>query len=211
MKKIMLLGDSIRKGYDTYVKMALEGQAEVVFPADNCRFTTYMIRNIHEWKGQLGCDNGVDLVHFNVGLWDCLHMPDGEALVPIDQYRVNLERIVRMLRTNFPNAKIIFATSTPVIERLFGICKRYNNEIEEYNAVAKEIMAANGIAVNDLYALLIDKPESYHSDLTHFYTKVATKEITEQVLSYIDAAIGTTAKKLDYDALFGETANAIGI
>ena len=211
MKKILLLGDSIRMGYDSYVKLALEGEAEVCYPSDNCRFTTFMIRNIHEWKGQLGCDNGVDLVHFNVGLWDCLHMPDGEALVSIDQYRVNLERIIRMLKSDFPSAKIIFATSTPVIERLFGICKRYNNEIEEYNAVARELMAANGIEVNDLYALLKDKPESYHSDLTHFYTKIATKEITEQVLSYIDAALGTTAKKLDYDALFGETDNAIGI
>ena len=32
MKKIVLIGDSIRMGYDKYVKMALEGVAEVYYP-----------------------------------------------------------------------------------------------------------------------------------------------------------------------------------
>ena len=39
MKKIILLGDSIRMGYDKYTKMALEGVAEVFSPEENCRFT----------------------------------------------------------------------------------------------------------------------------------------------------------------------------
>ena len=39
MKKILLLGDSIRIGYGKYVSMAFEGQAQVYAPTDNCRFS----------------------------------------------------------------------------------------------------------------------------------------------------------------------------
>jgi len=35
MKKIVLIGDSIRLGYETYVKEALAGVAEVFSPKEN--------------------------------------------------------------------------------------------------------------------------------------------------------------------------------
>lgn len=38
MKKILILGDSIRQGYDKYVKMSFQDVAEVYYPGDNCRF-----------------------------------------------------------------------------------------------------------------------------------------------------------------------------
>ena len=43
MKKILLIGDSIRQGYDYYIKMAFEKSAEVYYPGDNCRFTGYIV------------------------------------------------------------------------------------------------------------------------------------------------------------------------
>ncbi len=42
MKKLILLGDSIRMGYAAYVKEKLAGAAEVLFPEENCRFAQYM-------------------------------------------------------------------------------------------------------------------------------------------------------------------------
>ena len=47
--KIVLIGDSIREGYDRYVKQAFDGVAMVCYPPENCRFTTYIIRNLIEW------------------------------------------------------------------------------------------------------------------------------------------------------------------
>lgn len=38
MKNILLLGDSIRIGYDKSVRKSLESIANVYFPEDNCRF-----------------------------------------------------------------------------------------------------------------------------------------------------------------------------
>ena len=44
MKKVLLLGDSIRMGYDDYVKELLEGECEVIYdPDDNGRFAAYTL------------------------------------------------------------------------------------------------------------------------------------------------------------------------
>ena len=44
MKKVLLLGDSIRMGYDDYVKEELDGKCEVVYDAeDNGRFAAYTL------------------------------------------------------------------------------------------------------------------------------------------------------------------------
>ena len=50
MKKIVLLGDSIRLGYEAYVREALSGVAEIYAPTENCRFAQYFFRYAHEWK-----------------------------------------------------------------------------------------------------------------------------------------------------------------
>ena len=43
MKKVMLLGDSIRLGYRAKVAKLLEGQAMVAGPEENCRFSAYTL------------------------------------------------------------------------------------------------------------------------------------------------------------------------
>lgn len=53
MKKVLLLGDSIRQGYQGYVKDKLDGIAEIYFPSENCKFTTNMVRYIYEWAADL--------------------------------------------------------------------------------------------------------------------------------------------------------------
>ncbi len=211
MKKILLIGDSIRQGYDVYTRMAFEGKAQVFFPSDNCRFTTYIIRNLLDWKKQLECGDDVDLVHWNAGLWDDLVMIDGQPVVDIDTYRRNVDRICGLIRQLFPQAKIIFATSTPVQEELFPECKRYNRDTERYNAVASEVVRQHGGTINDLYTLMVGHPVSYHSDLTHYYTKDGTRVITNQVVACIEQVLGIQATPLDYDALFAGKEDAVGM
>ena len=76
MKKVFLIGDSIRMGYDKYVAEQLAGEAEVAYSADNAQFTEYTLRHLGDWKEQLKLDS-VDVVHWNVGLWDTLHLHAG--------------------------------------------------------------------------------------------------------------------------------------
>ena len=51
----------------------------------------------------------------------------------------------------------------------------------------------------------------YHSDQTHFYTKEGTKVITNQVVACIEKVLNIKAKPLDYDLLFKEKTDVIGM
>lgn len=48
MKKVLLLGDSIRMGYDDYVKEELDGKCEVVYDAEDQR----PLRCVHAVAGE---------------------------------------------------------------------------------------------------------------------------------------------------------------
>lgn len=211
MNKVFLIGDSIRMGYDKYVKMAFEDVAEVIYPNENCRFASYVLRYLNMWKQSMEFGDDIDLVHWNAGLWDCLRMIDGKPHTDIKVYGDYIERICECMPHYFPNAKFIFATSTPVQEHLFGDLKRYNKDVEEYNRVACETVAKYGHSVNDLYPLVADMPVEYYSDLTHLYTKNGTKLLTDAVVSSVEDVLSIKAKKLDYDELFAEKKEIVGI
>lgn len=217
MKKIVLIGDSIRQGYDKYVKMAFEGVAEVYYPNGNCRFTAHILRHISDWKEEMNCGNDVDLVHWNAGVWDNLILMDGRNHTEIDVYKANVERICQFIKILFPNARIIFATSTPVDEALFKEkfearkIMRLNSDTEIYNQAAIEIVRKYGGNINDLYGLLKDRQSEYHSDQTHFYTKEGTRVITNQVIEKIEKALNIKATPLDYDLIFDKKEDAIGM
>ena len=203
-KKILLLGDSIRVGYDKYVRMAFEDAAEVFYPETNCMHTANIIRSLYDWKEGRNWADDMDLVHWNAGLWDDLIMIDGKPLIKIDVYRENIGRISDMISMLFPEAKVIFATSTPVREELFTTYKMYNRNTEEYNRTACEAVIAHGGSINDLYSLLRDVPPEFHSDRTHFSTKAATELITNHTVGIIEKALDIEAKMPDFDALFNE-------
>ena len=197
MKKILLIGDSIRNGYDLYVRESMEGLAQVHFPSENCRFASYILRYFHLW-----CERektfDFDAVHWNTGLWDTLRIYGDGCLTPLDEYERELERIVLRIKRVCPKAVQIFATSTPVLESGYieGYEMRYNADVEAYNAVAVRVMEKHGVTVNDLYALMKDTPESYHSDQTHFYTAEATRLMGDQVNSVLCEAVGIDQSSL---------------
>ncbi len=145
MKKVLLLGDSIRIGYQDYVKSHID--ADVYFPEENGRFAKYTLWGVHVWIRELGIP---DIVHWNNGLWDVHHeAPRVEALTPLDEYIQTLGRIINELKRM--GSAIIFATTTPVAP---DAADRSNAEIDRYNAAAAELMAFHGIEVNDLNALV---------------------------------------------------------
>ena len=197
MKNILLIGDSIRRGYDSAVKKTLEGIAEVYFPEDNCRFASYLLRYIGDY-GALIKNGTPDIIHWNAGLWDCLRQYGEDTHTPIEVYAYYIERICLRMKKLYPNATIIFATSTSVIsEKMAEGFKRYNKEIEEYNSAAVEIVKKYGFLIDDLYTVSTKLPESAHSDAVHYYTPEGTEAIANQVL-YSLAPHLDTDKELIY-------------
>ena len=189
MKNVLLIGDSIRAGYDKSVRKSLEGLANVVFPAENCRFAAYLLRYLHEYKKNLNLET-LDVLHWNAGLWDCLRLFEEDPHTPLDVYAYYIERLCVRIKKLFPEAHVIFATSTAVIsEKMSTEFKRYNEEIEAYNAAAVEIVKKYGFEVNDLYATSAALPQEVHSDAVHYYTPAGTEVFTKQVLAHLAPAL----------------------
>lgn len=209
MKNLLLIGDSIRMGYDKAVEKTLEGKANVYYPVENCRFAAYVLRYLHEYKTLLKGEM-VDVIHWNAGLWDCLRLFEEEPHTPIEVYAYYIDRICVRIKKVFPEAKVIFATSTSVLsEKMDKNFKRYNEEIEAYNQAAVEVVKKHGFAINDLYAVSTSLPEDAHSDPVHYYTAAGTKAFADQVLSYIVPALGISEKITYKEALY--TDKPIGI
>ena len=192
MKKILLIGDSIRLGYDKYVKDALDGVAEVYYPNDSARFSQYTLRYLTDWKTENGWEADIDLVHWNTGLWDVLEMFGESPISNPVQYGETIGKIQRQIKILFPNAVQVFATNTSVIEEKYGPTrKRRNSVIEQYNKIAIEALSGTGCHINDLYTLTKFAPvEIRNGDPTHFYTSEGTKLIGNRVLSYICRELG---------------------
>ena len=205
MKKIILIGDSIRMGYDKYVKEAFSETAEVYYPADNCRFATYIIRFVHEWKKKGEWPEDTDLVHWNAGLWDVPEIMGDEPVTPIEHYAVQIARIDRRLRELFPKAKIVFATSTAVEEEKFGpVFKRRNATIEAFNAAAIKALEGTDTVIDDLYAVTASAPEGCHSDMTHYSTPAGIEHVGGAVIGLISRELGIEPKAVDMDTFYPE-------
>ena len=194
MDKVFLIGDSIRAGYDRYVRGRLSGRAEVYYSSDNCRMSSNLLRFAKE-QIEKECElDSVTLIHFNVGLWDVLRLDGDVPQTPLPFYEDNLRRLVRRLRKACPNAKLIFATNTPVLEDLYanpGKFFRYNAEIGQYNAAAIRVMAEMGVEVDDLHAVAAALPRQAHGgDPTHYYTPEGTKALGDAVTECILRALG---------------------
>ena len=197
MKKILLIGDSIRMGYCEYVKEALEKSATVYYPPENCKFAVNVLRFMREWKNSKRCSwpTDMDMVIFNAGLWDVLRVQDGEMLSTYDYYVYTMERLGKIIKELFPVAKVVFATSTKIVEEASH--KRYNKDIEEFNAGAIKALTPHGIDVLDLYGVTKDiAPDSEcRSDETHFNTDPGRALVGGAVLDYITATLGIEAKR----------------
>lgn len=202
MKNVLLIGDSIRIGYGRAVKSTLEGKANVYYPDDNCRFASYVLRYIEEYKWIVP-EGKVDVLHWNTGLWDCLRLYEEDPHTPLDFYAYYIERICKRIKNHYPDTTVIFATSTSVqSERMLKDFKRYNEEIEAYNETAVAIVKKYGFAVNDLYALSASLPDEAHSDPVHYNTPAATRAFTDQIVASIAPALGITEAIPYKEALF---------
>ena len=149
MKKITLLGDSIRQiGYGTKVPEMLGEGYEVFQPEDNCRFVKYTLRLIFDLKMII---EGSDVIHWNNGLWDIPTglYDDGEPFTSEEEYVVNMIRVAKELKKL--GKRVIFATTTPVhYEHPYN----KNDVIKRYNDLIVPKLQELGVEINDLNALV---------------------------------------------------------
>lgn len=165
MPKVLLLGDSITtspgyastgsSGYAPIVAEQVRAEGiEVVWFAPTKGWNTRRVLEAIE-EGAFSCD--ADVIQFNAGLHDIAtrDLATGCA-VPLNEYAENLKAIVAAFRARTP-ATLIWAPVTPVIDAKHQSVKgfiRREVDVLAYNAAAAVVMAASGIPVHDLYAVL---------------------------------------------------------
>ena len=136
-------------------------------------------------------------MHWNAGLWDVIRILGDEPLTPLCAYENFIGRIDKRLRTIFPNAKIVFATSTAIYEAGYtGTFKRLNKDIEQYNQAALSVLAKTDTHIDDLYEITKDIDDSCRSDMTHFNTENGAKTVGGAVVRYLCSILGIEESEL---------------
>ncbi len=180
MKKIALLGDSIRLiGYGTKVPELLKDEYEVYQPNDNCRYAKYTLRALYDWDPDI---KGAEIIHWNNGLWDVSDLYGNGRLTPVDEYVRDMIRIYEVLSSRYTK-KIIFATSTPIKP---PYPYQDNSIIEAYNAAIVPELQKRGVVINDMYSLISENIEEYIRDddrihLTEKGIEVAAERVADMI------------------------------
>ena len=180
MKTLILLGDSIRMGYQPEVMKLLEGKFEVLGPKENGRWSGYTLNSLRFWMPEWP---KADVIHLNVGLWDTGDdYGFGRSFTRLPDYKENLELILRVLREHYPEAKLILATTTPTLDRDQQV-------IRDYNAVLRAVAEEQGIVLDDLYSLFAGREEEYVCPDKLHLTREGFVLAARQVASYAEKVI----------------------
>lgn len=153
MKKITLIGDSIRMAYQPTVVKKLEGRCEVWGPVENGGTSRNVVSHLDEWC----IVRAADVIHVNCGLHDLKRMGDmTQNTVPLSEYAENIRRILERL-TRETRARIVWAATTPVIDEWHLRVKKFARRQEEvlaYNAAAASAAVSLGVETHDLHAVI---------------------------------------------------------
>ena len=181
LPKVLMVGDSIARGYFNDVEKHLSGEAHCA------RFATSMFMSNPDYLATLKIILGrhrFSVIHVNNGL----HGWEGYSE---EQYRQALPKLMETLRKYGQGAVIVWATATPRRDQQNQTqLSSDNGRVLERNRIAVEYMKQHGIAVDDLYSLVADHPEYYSLplDTTHFNYRGRALE-GEQVSKYILQAL----------------------
>jgi lysophospholipase L1-like esterase len=152
MKKVVLIGDSIRMGYQPFVVGELKDLVEVWGPAENGGPSRRIVEHLDDWVVR----SGADVIHLNCGLHDLRREFGADTACPLADYRRNVETILRAALER-SRAAVIWATTTPVNQAWHHARKgfdRFEADVDAFNCAALAVAQSLGVEVNDLNALV---------------------------------------------------------
>lgn len=186
MKKMFLLGDSISGHYGPFLAEFLEDMYEISSkPRENADAnqkyyggnggdSSMALEYIREREAGGALD--FDLFVLNCGLHDIKRkVPEEHYQVSIDRYEENLKEIFKILLSH--GIKVLFVNTTPVDEvkhctEIPAGIKRYNGDVDAYNAVAQRIANDYRIMVVDLHSFTGNIKGDKYCDYAHFNIEV---------------------------------------
>ena len=181
--RVLLIGDSISIGYTPAVREALAGRADVQRVSGNASSSGYGLENLDRWLG----DGRWAVIHFNFGIHDAKLPPEGIRHAPVEVYAANLRRIVARLKLT--GARLIWATSTPIPLGGNLSAKRRFGDINAYNAAARQVMREEGVAINDLNAVITPRAGELWKPRDLHFTPEGYTLLAENVARAIRSAL----------------------
>lgn len=189
MKQPILIGDSIRIGYQADVIRQLAELADVRAPTQNGGNSANILQHLDEWI----IARSPDVLHINCGLHDLKKdFNTDERAIPVNQYESNLRALLGRILAE-TNCTVIWATITPVNEIWHHKRKGFDRleaDVAAYNAVARNVADDLDIPINDLFGVISDTGrDSYLTpDGVHFTREgcaLLGKAVAEFVKPYL--------------------------
>lgn len=177
LPNVLLVGDSITRGYYPAVASDLKDVANVyLFASSTCSGDPREPDELRGYFRMMGIHFAV--IHFNNGM-------HGWGYTDQD-YAAGLPAMITAMRGAEPDAKLIWASTTPVLHD--ATSGATNARIEVRNRLAAETMSRDSIPTDDQHALML-KHQDLHDGDVHF-TKEGSALQAEQVAAMVRAALG---------------------
>lgn len=178
-KRVLIIGDSISCGYREFVNEIFGSEAY----ADGFGTSKALDNGAYEKALEYMASQYSDYaaVQFNNGLhgW---HLSD-------EEYKLYYLKLVQLIKQLFPKARLIIALTTPARNREDPEEMSPRTErILARNRAAKEVALYMGAKLNDLYSVLIDRPDVYRDDGVHLKEqgyRLLADSCVERFKSYI--------------------------
>jgi lysophospholipase L1-like esterase len=187
MVTVVLIGDSIRQGYQDVVAQELATEAQVWGPKENGGTSANVLAHLDDWVIQ----RKPEIVHLNCGLHDLrTDRVSKEKAVALAEYAENIGRIFGRIQRE-TDAALIWASTTPVNEKWHTREKpfdRHEADVAAYNRAAREVAERMAVPVNDLFEVVMraGRDRLLSPDGVHF-----TKEGSALLGKEVAAAIRT--------------------
>ncbi|MCG9792338.1 SGNH/GDSL hydrolase family protein [Flavobacterium algicola] len=204
LPNVFLYGDSISIGYTEYVRASLKGKANVMRLHVNGGSSHDLFLKMEAFRKAMfqpdlkgGWNFEWDVIHFNVGLHDLKYVANkvdldkvnGKLVSTLAVYENKLRENIKYLKTTYPNAKLIFATTTVVPD---GEPGRFKDGELKYNEVALKVLKEYPeIRVNNLHDLSIPIIKKYQDKLgsVHYLPegyRLLGIEVAKQIAKVLD-------------------------
>ena len=175
LPRVLLVGDSITRGYYDAVDKALEGRAYCA------RYCTSKFIGHADFLAELTIlldAYAPDIIHMNSGLhgWGYTE----------EQYAAAFAPLFDVLAKHAPKAKIVWASSTPMRNaQTLTEFDPMTDRVRARNRIAREAMQGHGIPIDDLFTLVETHSDYYAKDGVHFNDAgraTLAKQVTDAIL-----------------------------
>ncbi len=184
LPRVLLVGDSITRGYFDAVEKRLAGKAYGArLATSKCVADPTFLDEVQLLLKQYR----FAVIHFNNGLHGFGYTEE--------QYRLGLVELMATFQKHAPDAKLLWASSTPIRKRenLQEISDG-TERVQARNEIAAELMKERSVPVDDLYGLVEQHPDWFSGDGVHFNEKgreVEAQQVAEAILSCLSAPATT--------------------